>query len=345
MTLEVNEGKRSITTLPEEAAHFYVELLDKNSGLYKSMYNNITSYPIYKKVVALYKDHVDYKGDEDKLRKEAIGKLIADKMVNNYAEVLNQRQADQVNNWWTSLWSKIKALFTKVKSDPYVKATYDILSNDITKLKIAPIPTQSTVMNRQQATEYMLEEFDKASADVMRTEWTKYSKEEFEELASAADLNKLGNYWTTGTLNSFYQLEEKPLQEQWNDLPFTPKGLYKFDYRRTISDGEKSYAGYVAQFGEQNVKLLPSSDGRYKAKISIKRPTNSNDVIEQIIAKEDNAIENMKELAKAPFEFTASNLVKDFDEFFGDLAWLEDSEKENMMKAIEMGEEEISCSF
>jgi hypothetical protein len=308
------------------------------------MYNNITNYPIYKKTIELYKDHVDYKGNEKKLREEAIGKLIADRMVNSYENTNNQRQVEQVNNWWTALWNKIKSLFTKVKSDPYTKAAYDILERNITELKAPSISTQANILNKQDVIEYLVQDLDPETAEIMRKDYQGMEKGEFNTFVEDTGLSKMGNYWTTGEVSNFHQIDKLPI-ESWNALPFTSKGMYKFDYKRTISEGETAYNTYVDQFGENNVSLLPSTDSRYKSKIAIRRPTVSGDVIEDIVRKEDSAMGNMKELAKAPFEFKSTDLVKNFDEFFEDELWLESIEKENRMRAIEMGEDEIICTF
>ena len=71
--IEIVNGRADETTLPEEAVHFFTALM-KDSPLYKSMYNSITSFKIYQEVKKEYRDI--YNNDEDLIRKEAIDKLI-----------------------------------------------------------------------------------------------------------------------------------------------------------------------------------------------------------------------------------------------------------------------------
>ena len=53
--VEVVENKADITTLPEEAAHFFVEIIkETNPKLYNQMFNNITDYSIYQYVIDNY---------------------------------------------------------------------------------------------------------------------------------------------------------------------------------------------------------------------------------------------------------------------------------------------------
>lgn len=282
MTLEVVEGRMDIKTLPEETAHFYVKLLGEDSGLYKSMFNSIVNYPIYSEVSTTYSEI--YNGDEKLIREEAIGKLIADRIVNGVNTSLTIRQQEQSNNWWTKLWNTIKELFTKVKNDPYTKAAYDILTRNVDNLTLS-------------------------------------------KTISETDM---------------YQL--KSVEEQWNELPFTAKGIYKYDYQRTTDSGERAYDGYISQFGEDNVSYIPVTDNTFKVKIAIKRPS-VNTIEESVVQKEDNSIENIKELAKAPVPLKSEQLSMNFDTYFPDQSYLEQSEKDNIMKAIEGGDLIISCKY
>lgn len=413
-TLDVMEGKSNITTLPEEAAHFYVAMLDENSGLYKSMYNNIVNYPIYAKTIELYKEK--YNNDEKMLREEAIGKLIADRIVNGVAdESLSIRQKEQVNNWWTKLWSTIKDLFRKTNEDPYTKSAYDILTTNVEHLRVLQIVEDKTEIQQDNNSFYRgqiskpiidkngnlilrgtkdslytrakLKDFGVSMTNDLKTA-IDYGNGQLEvsiNLASESydaeeELNRLSEngYWLIqiskdvkneivkeagevkilGDIivpkggyklehitedSNMYQLQNP--QEQWTDLPFTAKGIYKYDYQRTVDAGEKAYSGYVNQFGSDNVTFIPITDGTYKSKIAIKKPLGSGDISEDIISKEDSAIENMKELAKAPVRLNAEQMSINFDTYFPGETWLEQSEKEAIMRTIENGENNIACNY
>jgi len=100
--IEVVEGKADITTLPEEAAHFLVELLGDDNPILKMMMNIITDYPVYAEVVAEYGDLYD--NDDVKLRKEAVGKMIAQTIIRQ-EKVANMSRFQRA---WDAAWRWIK---------------------------------------------------------------------------------------------------------------------------------------------------------------------------------------------------------------------------------------------
>jgi hypothetical protein len=75
-------NQKSLYELPEEIAHFYVGLLDDNNPILLNLMNNVTSFPIYGKTYDLLKKNKLYtkngKPDINKIKKEAVGKLIAE---------------------------------------------------------------------------------------------------------------------------------------------------------------------------------------------------------------------------------------------------------------------------
>lgn len=141
MTVKVLEGKMNLETLPEEAAHFYVHLLDKTTGLYKSMMTNIVNHPTYSDVKSKY---VDVYNTEEEFRHEAIGQVIAKEIVKQYD--VDERLNKQANTWWNILWNWIKNLFNKRISDPYAKVAYDILNNKIDELNTKEIQEISDII-------------------------------------------------------------------------------------------------------------------------------------------------------------------------------------------------------
>jgi hypothetical protein len=75
----ISKGKEDISTLPEETAHFAIELLGENHPLVKRMMDVVIGTPIYEQVVADYS--AEYNNDEAKLRKEAAGKMLAEAII------------------------------------------------------------------------------------------------------------------------------------------------------------------------------------------------------------------------------------------------------------------------
>lgn len=109
--IQVAKGKADITTLPEEAAHIFVAMLDPNSPLLAKMMREITGYEIYKTVVAEYSEV--YNNDETKLKLETIGKLIGKIIVNDFTG----EKADNMSKakgWWDRVWDIIKKILSKI---------------------------------------------------------------------------------------------------------------------------------------------------------------------------------------------------------------------------------------
>jgi len=84
--IQLKSGKEEALT--EEAAHVLVELLDKNSDLYKALMSEVPRSRIYKQVLEDYGNLPSYKGNYEKLKREAAAKLISiylmDKSLFNY---------------------------------------------------------------------------------------------------------------------------------------------------------------------------------------------------------------------------------------------------------------------
>jgi hypothetical protein len=137
-TIEIVEGRADITTLPEEAAHFLVEMLGNENALVKSMMSTIESYPVYDQV---YKEYFDvYKGDINKIKKEAIGKQIALQIVQKITNEelgIDETQREKFGSWWNRFWTKISSLFAgKVSAsevDAFLSAAEIITSGQYVK--------------------------------------------------------------------------------------------------------------------------------------------------------------------------------------------------------------------
>jgi hypothetical protein len=143
--INVVEGRADITTLPEEAAHFFVEMLGENHPLYKEMFKQITGYKIYTEVVNTYKNNKLYRNADgtinfDKLKKEAIGKLIMANIISQDSMEENPVKDLMAEKWWKKVWERIKAILGLAPKregaieNPFATAARQILSNDTTGL-------------------------------------------------------------------------------------------------------------------------------------------------------------------------------------------------------------------
>jgi len=149
--IDIVEGKADITTLPEEAAHFFVEMLGENNELLKQMMSKITSYKIYQETVEQYRNNAQYRNKDgslniNKLKKEAIGKLISQHIVKNASNETNAN-LKTFDSWWSKLWNLIKNIFNKSQTDPFKTAAEKILKADVSELSETNINKQVSIIN------------------------------------------------------------------------------------------------------------------------------------------------------------------------------------------------------
>ncbi len=135
--VEVVENKRDISTLPEEAAHVLIKLLDPNGRLYTTMMDKIVNFDIYDSVKEAY--GTIYNGDETKIREEAIAKLIAAHVLNEAPLEESARNESIFKRWWNQVWDKIKGMFsdtTATAISPFVESAKILLSNNTEGLNL-----------------------------------------------------------------------------------------------------------------------------------------------------------------------------------------------------------------
>jgi hypothetical protein len=129
--IQVVEGKEA-QALPEEAMHFAVEIIEqKNPALFKKLLSEINNYNLYKQVLRDYGSNEHYqtkdgKPDILKLKKEAIGKLLA-------ATVIDQAQetTESLDNIAKaeSMWNRILQFLHNLFNDSgFTQASMDVLS-------------------------------------------------------------------------------------------------------------------------------------------------------------------------------------------------------------------------
>ena len=127
--------------LPEEAAHLFVSLMPENFAPRRAMFRNITQYPEYQEAKDNYSEY--YNNDEMLIRSEAIGKVIANRIVaihngteNELEAKYSEAQERQAKRWFNILWDFVLSLFGKASSDPFVKAAKDILTSEVEQLDL-----------------------------------------------------------------------------------------------------------------------------------------------------------------------------------------------------------------
>lgn len=133
--IQVVDGLESIDTLPEEAAHFFVEMLGPGNALYKEMFSRITGYKVYAQTVEQYKNKPEYRNQDgtvnfDKIKKEAIGKVISQHILQMQNGQESEERISFLMGWWNKLWDFITDIFNKSEDNPFETVAQAILDND-----------------------------------------------------------------------------------------------------------------------------------------------------------------------------------------------------------------------
>lgn len=118
--ITVAKGRADITTLPEEAAHFIVEMLQGNKTLFNAMYKLAKDSTVYNEVKTTYGDV--YNNNEDMIVKEAMGKILADYVIKRHKSIKdlptnNQNLIDRIIRWFKSFFKKIDSEELQAKLD------------------------------------------------------------------------------------------------------------------------------------------------------------------------------------------------------------------------------------
>lgn len=143
-TISIVEGRAGMDTLPEEAAHLFVEYLPEGSNLLKQMMGDIVSRPVYDQVMNEYRDNPLYQNEDGsvndgKIAREAIGKMVAKAITDRWA---NREEKSVWQKMWSKLWNFIKDILNKFRSEPeveqlpYEEIASDIIAGDVSKLDL-----------------------------------------------------------------------------------------------------------------------------------------------------------------------------------------------------------------
>ena len=117
--LQVVEGKDDIA-LPEEAMHFAVEILEqKDPALFNQLLKEIGSYRMLQQVIDQYGSDPNYqtadgKPNIRKLKKEAIGKVLAEVVIGKAEGVVEKPELmAKAETWWQKIINFFKNLFVE----------------------------------------------------------------------------------------------------------------------------------------------------------------------------------------------------------------------------------------
>lgn len=255
--IEVVEGKEA-DALPEEAMHMAVEILQQtNPKLFNQLLKEINNYNLTKTVFAEYSTNPFYqtkdgKPDVLKLKKEAIAKVLAEKIIlKSEGLTENPENLAKVEGWWNQILDWLKNLF-KIKSG-FDQATLDILSGkDIGTIEDA----KSNDVYFQQSKSAQ----DKAYDSIKQT--------------SNVVEKKADGYYVNGKKTR----RVTDLVSDWYERRFRGNDLTKSDYQTAVDDlkAEKGTAGHAdkeyafSRFVDENgyLRETPLSDSDYVSRIN-----------------------------------------------------------------------------
>lgn len=224
--IQVLEGKEA-TSLTEEAMHFVVEIIEQtNPALFNKLLNEINNYKLYNGVFAEYSLDRDYqtkdgKPDVIKIKKEAIGKLLAEVVINQNEGLTEKPELlEKVEmSWWKNIVEWIKGLFVKSGFD---QAAFDIITGkNIGTAK--DIRSEEGTFYKQKSTQSEL--YDKLKN-------TKLS------ISRKEDGYYIGDKKIPMRVSDFV--------DKWYERRFRSKELIKSDYQKAVDDQrkEKGTAGH-----------------------------------------------------------------------------------------------------
>lgn len=256
--IQVLEGKEA-TALTEEAMHFAVEIIEQtNPALFNKLLGEINNYKLYNEVFAEYSLDSDYqtkdgKPDVRKIKKEAIGKVLTEVVINQSEGITEKPELlDKVEkSWWKTIMDWIKALFVKSGFD---QAAIDIITGK-------NIGTANDIRSEEGN---IYKQKSKQSDLYDKLKSTKSSLTRKEDGYYIGD-NKI-------------PMRVSDLVDKWYERRFRSKELIKSDYQKSVDDQrkEKGTAGHLDienafhMFVDDDgfLRDTPKDDSAYESKLN-----------------------------------------------------------------------------
>lgn len=223
--IQIVEGKEDVA-LTEEAMHFAVEILEQtNPKLFNKLLSEIGKYKIYSEVFAVYSQDADYqtsdgKPDIRKIKKEAIGKLLAETVIKKAEEMSdNETLTNQSKGFWKSIVEWFKNLFARSGFD---KAANLILSGKNIGTADDIKAAEGEIMKQKSAQDTLYDTIKSRAASIE---------------------NKNDKYYIG---DKEIPMRVSNLVDAWYERRFRSKELIKSDYQKAVDDQrkEKGTAGH-----------------------------------------------------------------------------------------------------
>jgi len=223
--VQVIEGKEDVA-LTEEAMHFAVEILEQtNPKLFNKLLNEIGNYNIYNETLAEYSLDEDYqtsdgKPDIRKIKKEAIGKLLSEMVIEKGEALIDDEgKLNKAMGFWQSIVEWLKSLFVKSGFD---QVTKDILSGKSIGTADDIRAEQGAIMKQKSAQDTLYDSIK----------------------AKAASISKIDESYYIG--DKQIPMRVTQLVDKWYERRFRSKELIKSDYQKAVDEQrqEKGTAGH-----------------------------------------------------------------------------------------------------
>jgi hypothetical protein len=135
--IQIANGSRIETTLPEEAMHFAVEIISqKHPALFSQLLKEVNKYHLYNEILSTYGQHLLYqldgKPDIIKLKKEAIARLLVETIIlRNEGATEKPELLAKVSSWWQKIIEFLKNLFNRAGFNPFEKAASLVIEDKL----------------------------------------------------------------------------------------------------------------------------------------------------------------------------------------------------------------------
>jgi hypothetical protein len=172
--------------LPEEAAHFLTNLLPDNHPVMVKALQNIVNYPIYNEVVREYGERYNY--NELKLKHEAIGKIIAERVKNYKGRIEETNSNDEPISWIKAIikWFREKFLEKRQEDNEFDTLAEKIINGDVSDLSFENVQNEviaDGIFLYESKYESMMEKYNNMSTNKQK-ELTKEIRSMFSNLSA-----------------------------------------------------------------------------------------------------------------------------------------------------------------
>lgn len=216
------------TSLPEEAMHFAVEIIEQtNPQLFNKLLKEINNYRIYNQVIADYGTNPLFqtpegKPDIRKLKKEAIAKVLTETIIKK-AEGTTEKPENlaKVETWWDTIVNFLKNLFIQSGFD---EAAMQVLSGEF-QGTAEDLRNDEIFLQEQKSVQQMMVDKIKAVASTIES--------------LGADGYKVNGRKIT--------LRVTDISKSWLDNRFADNNLTKSEFQKAVDDlkREKGDAGHL----------------------------------------------------------------------------------------------------